>query len=226
VFVSDESGGGELVLDAAGDKVVTTIDIGGEAGNTHFDSGSGCILVAVQSRNQLVAIDPTTDSVVGRFDLDSGCSGPHGFVLDAPARLAFISCEDNARLLVVDLSSMQVTATFPVGGGPDVLAFDPGLRRLYVASESGTVSIFDERERGLQPVGELSMPHAHSVAVDPATHLVYFPLQDVDGQPVLRIMAPPDSAPTTGSVSAMATATRSSRPSRSTVARSMPVANA
>jgi hypothetical protein len=38
------------------------------------------------------------------------------------------------------------------------------------------------------------MPHAHSVAVDPATHLVYFPLENVGGQPVLRIMAPAGSA--------------------------------
>lgn len=33
-------------------------------------------------------------------------------------------------------------------------------------------------------------PHAHSVAVDPATHRVYLPLQSVDGHPVMRIMAP------------------------------------
>ncbi|HMG27461.1 MAG TPA: YncE family protein, partial [Acidimicrobiia bacterium] len=30
--------------------------------------------------------------------------------------------------------------------------------------------------------------HAHSVAVDPATHRVYFPLQDVGGHPMLRVM--------------------------------------
>lgn len=40
-----------------------------------------------------------------------------------------------------------------------------------------------------------SLPHylayeAHSVAVDPQTHRVYFPLQNVNGHGVLRIMAP------------------------------------
>jgi hypothetical protein len=38
--------------------------------------------------------------------------------------------------------------------------------------------------------GEFFMPHAHTVCVDPDTHLVYFPLQDVDGHPILRIMEP------------------------------------
>ena len=30
--------------------------------------------------------------------------------------------------------------------------------------------------------------HAHTVSVDPRTHLAYFPLQDVEGHPLLRIM--------------------------------------
>ena len=76
------------------------------------------------------------------------------------------------------------------GDGPDVLAFDPGPGRLYVAPESGTVSTFRVRGRDLVHAGDLRIPHAHTVAVDPATHLVYFPLQEVNGRPLLRIMAP------------------------------------
>jgi len=83
-----------------------------------------------------------------------------------------------------------VTTTYPVDEGPDVLAFASGWRRLYVALESGTVSIFDERGAALQPVGEYQAPHAHTVAVDPRTHQIYLPLEDVDGKPVLRILAP------------------------------------
>ncbi len=192
VFVSDESGGGEVVIDAVTNQVVTTIDIGGEAGNTHYDAGSGCIVVAVQTQNQLVVVDPTTDQVVGKYEVKNGCQSPHGFLIDAPHRLAFVTCEDNATLLVVELTTMQVTATLATGDRPDVLAFDPGLNMLYVASEAGVVFIFDARGGTLDPVGDYRAPHAHSVAVDPATHLVYLPLEDIDGQPVLRILAPPN----------------------------------
>jgi DNA-binding beta-propeller fold protein YncE len=190
IFVSDESGGGELVIDATTDSVVTTIDLGGEAGNTHDDAGSGCIVVAVQSRNELVFIDSITDQVDSRIELDADCEGPHGFLIDAPRRLAFVTCEDNARLLVVDLMTMGVTATYDVGDGPDVLAFDPGLQWLYVASEAGVVSVFAEQRGAHKAIGEYRSPHAHSVAVDPATHLVYVPLESVDGAPVLRILEP------------------------------------
>jgi len=195
VFVSDEDGGGELVVDARTNTVVTTIDIGGKAGNTHYDSISGCILVAVQSRNQLVAINPETAQVVGRYAMAPGCDTPHGFLIDAPGRLAFVTCEGNAKMLVVDLKTMQATATLAVGESPDVLAFDPGWHRLYVASESGAVAVFDESRGVLQPLGTVTMADAHTIAVDPDTHLIYLPLANVHGRPVLRIMA---SAPPAG----------------------------
>ncbi len=190
IFVSDESGGGELVIDATTNQVTTTIDIGGEAGNTHYDPVSGCVLVAVQTSRELVALDPATHQLVGRYKMDEACQAPHGFLIDGPRRLAFVTCEENATLLVVDLQIMAVTGSYPVGDGPDVLAFDPGWRQLYVASESGLVAVFAEQDDAtLRRVGEISAQDAHSVSVDPTTHLVYLPLPDVDGRPVLRIVA-------------------------------------
>ncbi|MGI8406089.1 MAG: YncE family protein [Thermomicrobiales bacterium] len=195
VFVSDESGGGELVIDAMTNRIAATIDIGGDAGNTQYDAGSGCILVAVQSRNAIVVIDPTAAKVLESIDLDTGCKGPHGVLIDPANRLAFVACEDNALLLTLDLKTMRITAKIAVGEGPDVLAVDPGWRRLYVASESGGVSVFaermDEGSLSLQPLGQITVPNAHSVAVDPRTHLVYLPLADIGGKPVLRIMESP-----------------------------------
>lgn len=189
VFVSDESGGADVVIDARTNTRRSVIDLGGEAGNTHYDSVSHCVLVAVQTKNQLVAIDPAGERVVARYDLP-GARGPHGFTLDEAGRLAFVSCEGNARLLVLDLRSMRVLSTHDVGDDPDVLAWDAGWRRLYVASESGVVSTFVADGDTLHPTGEIRAAHAHSVAVDPRAHRVYLPLEDVGGHPVLRIMAP------------------------------------
>jgi DNA-binding beta-propeller fold protein YncE len=101
-----------------------------------------------------------------------------------------VAGEENHRLALVDLTNMQVLATYPVGTDPDVLAFDPSLRQLYVSAESGNVTVFREKGKTLVNAGSLFMPHAHTVSVDPDTHLVYFPLQDVDGHPLLRIMEP------------------------------------
>jgi len=191
VFVSDEHGGVDAVFDATTNNLLTNIPLGGYAGNTVYDPGSESILVAVHGRDELIAIDPAAMKIVGRFPL-AGIKNPHGIALDVPNRLAFVAGEGNHSLAVFDLKAMKLLALHKVGEDPDVLAFDPGLNRLYVSTESGTVSIFQETDRALRLIGEFNMPHAHSVSVDPKTHLVYFPLENMGGHPLLRIMRPSD----------------------------------
>ncbi len=190
VFVSDESGRRDFVIDATTNTVVARIELGGEAGNTQYDAGSHCVMVAVQTANQLAIIDPATATIVRRITLDPAVRYPHGFYVDAPHRLAFISGQESATLGVLDLRTLQLRQVLPVGGDPDVLAFDPELRRLYVAAESGVVAVFGEGDGTLVQLGWYRAPKAHSVAVDPATHLVYVPLASVSGRPVLRIVRP------------------------------------
>ena len=189
VFVSDEHGDADAVIDTKTNALVTSILLGGGAGNTVYDSVSGHILVAVHEKNELVAIDPATTKIIGRYAM-AGIESPHGIALDVAERLAFVAGEDNNKLAVVDLTNMKVLSTYPVGKDPDVLAFDTGLKQLYVSAESGNVTVFREDGKALVKVGSLSMPHAHTVSVDSDTHLVYFPLQNVGGHPLLRIMEP------------------------------------
>lgn len=195
IYVADEGGGGMLVIDGRTDRVLHTIRLDGEAGAALFDPGSRCIMVAVPSRNEVYVIDPATERILGRFEL-AGAARPHGLAIDAARRRVFVANETNARLLMVDLKTMRVIDTDQVGDAPDAVAFDPGWRRLYVASETGVVSVFTETTTGLVHDGDIAVPHAHTIAVDPRTHLVYLPLQDVDGRPVLRIMSsdPPSSS--------------------------------
>ncbi len=120
----------------------------------------------------------------------AGVKEPHGIALDPGNRLAFVAGQANHILAVLDLASMKVLATYPVGEDPDVLAFDPGLKQLYVSAESGTVWVYREDGKGLVAIGSFFMPHAHTVSVDPKTHLVYFLLENIDGRPLLRIMEP------------------------------------
>lgn len=190
LFVSDELGRQEIVLDLAAGRALAPVALGGEAGNSVYDPAFDRIWVAVQSRNELVAIDPGSDSILARVPVP-GIEGPHGLLLDPAHRLAFVAGERNGRVGVLDLATRRVRATYPVGDDPDVLAFDPGRRRLFVASESGVVAAFAVEGDSLLPLPSYRAPHAHSVAVDPATHLVYVPLERIRGRPVLRVLSAP-----------------------------------
>ena len=191
VFVSDEHGDVDAVIDATTNTLTTTSPLGGGAGNTVYDPVSGHIVVAVHGVNMLAVIDPASNKILGRYPLP-GIENPHGIALDVADHLAFVAGEENHSLALIDLNTMKMLSSYEVGDDPDVLAFDPGLKRLYVSAESGTVTIFQYRNRKLVLLGSLNMPHAHTVAVDPQTHLVYFPLENINGHPLLRIMRPTD----------------------------------
>jgi DNA-binding beta-propeller fold protein YncE len=189
VFVSDEHGSVDAVIDAQTNDLIKKIQLGGGAGNTIYDPTSQRILVAVHEKNDLAVIDPVKLEIIGRYPLP-GLKEPHGIALDVVNRLAFVAGAGNHMLAVVDLTDMKVLGAYPVGDDPDVLAFDPGLKQLYVSAESGEVWVYRENGESLVEVGHFSMPHAHTVCVDPKTHLVYFPLENIGGHPVLRIMEP------------------------------------
>jgi YVTN family beta-propeller protein len=187
VFVADEAGQSESVLNARTLQRLPDIPLGGAAGDVEYDEPSHRILAVVASLNQLVSIDPRTDTISARSELP-GCQSGQDLVLDEVQRLAFVDCADNATLLMVDLGSMRVLSSQAVGNRPDLMALDPGWHYLYVASESGVVSVFDEHRRTLRKVNEgYVAPGAHTLAVDPATHYLYLPLQNVGGRPILRI---------------------------------------
>lgn len=191
LFISDEAGETETVVDTNSNRRVATIPMGGEVGNSQYDPVSRNVFVDVQTRDEIATIDPRTNRIAHRYPLPSSCQDDHSLLLDVPARLAFVTCDGNAKLLLVDLRSMNVLSVHDTGDGPDVLAFDAGLQRLYVASESGVVSAFQLAGRTIRLLGERNIAfEAHVIAVDPRTHDVYLPLQNIGGRGVLRIMAP------------------------------------
>lgn len=195
LFISDESGRTETVIDTRTNRRVATIPLGGEVGNSQYDPLSHKIFVDVQTLDEIAAIDPHTNQVAARYKLPKSCRDDHSLLIDAPARMAFVACDDNAKLLLVDMTDMHVLSVHDVGRDPDVLAFDAGLRRLYVSSESGVVAVFELEGKDLQLLGlKFLEREAHSVAVDQSTHLVYFPLQNVHGRGVLRVMSPTDDS--------------------------------
>ncbi len=191
IFISDEMGGGLTVIGADNDKPIARIDTGGEVGNVQYDSVTRTVYVPVQSHDELIAVDPVALKVVARHKL-AGCSHPHGLRIADGGTTGYVACDENDRLLAVDLASGKITADIAIGHDPDVLAADSGLKRLYVASESGLLSVISTSDAakpvllGNIPVGA----NAHSVAVDPVTHHIFLPLRDLDGKAVMRILAP------------------------------------
>jgi DNA-binding beta-propeller fold protein YncE len=194
VAVSDQHDGALSLISDAGDGARHQILLGVETGNVIYDGARRRFWITVvrtSPPDQLVAVDPVSSAVTERIDLP-GCQRAHGLRLHPDGRSAFVACENNNLVLRVELAGVHGIASAATGEGPDVLAIDPDLGWLYVAPESGDVTIFDINQPGLAVVGHVHPgENAHTVAADPATHRVFFPLmRGPAGTPILRIMKP------------------------------------
>lgn len=188
LYVSDERGNAVAVVDTMNDKIARHILFNSETGNVRYDPVSRRILVNLQSKNEIAEIDPAKDQELARYSVGT-CRGNHGMALDPERRLAFLVCEENNQMTVFDLASHKPVSHFPLPEGADVVAYDPGLRRIYVACYSGAISIFQENNaQHIRKLGDVPVEKkVHSLAVDSRTHKVYVPEQEEGGRPAARI---------------------------------------
>jgi DNA-binding beta-propeller fold protein YncE len=189
VYVSDTNGKAVAVVDVEKDEIIKTLKFDSETGMPGYDSVTRRVYVNLRSTNEVAEIDPATDSIVATYPVE-GCRYNHGMAIDAEHHRAFLLCGKSKTMTVFALDSHRVVASLPLAEGADVVKFDPGLGRAYAACSSGVIGVYQEDDadhfRKLEdfPVQKL----VHSLAVDNATHRVYAPEQEEDGNPVARII--------------------------------------
>jgi DNA-binding beta-propeller fold protein YncE len=188
LYIANGRGSGVIVVDVFDNKVLTRIPLDGSVEGAAYDPVSACMLIAVGA--ELAVINPETDSVAMRIPLP-GVVAAHAIAVDPTRHLAFVTSQANAQVAVVDLTAGRVTTTVTAGRGPDGVAVDPAWGRVYVGSETGTISVFTVLPDGtLAHDGDVIIPNAHTLTVDPRTHLLYVPRENVGGHPRLLVVAP------------------------------------
>src|SRR5437763_2882724 len=189
IYVSDERAKAEAVVDVRKDEAITTIHFESQTGNPRYDPVSKRVYVNLQDKNVIAEIDPATDKEVAEYPVGK-CRGNHGMALDSEHRLAFLSCEENDLMTVFRLDTHEPIAYFPQAKGGDVIAFDPGLKRIYVACYEGAISVFQEDDQShFRKLGDVPMQKkVHSLAIDLSNHRVYVPEQEENGAPAAKIV--------------------------------------
>jgi hypothetical protein len=81
---------------------------------------------------------------------------------------------------VTDPDAGKVTATLPIGQGPDSALYDPQRHIAFVpAGKSGELDLFGDTPNGVAPLGKVATQRgARTGAVDPVTGRVYLPAAD------------------------------------------------
>ena len=173
IYVACGDGKTATLIDPATQKVSATISLPGKPESGVFDTKTNLFYQNLEDLSSIAAVDLNKRVVTGQWPLEN-CVHPTGMALDAERQL-FIGCGGNSRLAVFDLEQHRVVTSIPVGGGPDSVAYDAGLHRIYVTGRAGELSVVTRDSNGALATLDTIPMHfgAHTLAVDPESHKLY-----------------------------------------------------
>ena len=153
-------------------KAIRSIPVADDPDGIFFVPGAKLMYVAGGDSRQATLIDPATEKAVGSIPL---AGKPEFAAYDDKTHLLYQNIEDGNLLLAIDVAGRQIVGRWPVAGceRPTGLAFDPVVRRLFVACVGNSkLVVFDpdhQRVVTVIPVG--GQPDA--VAYDQGLHRIY-----------------------------------------------------
>ncbi len=171
VFTFNGATANATAIDAATNKVVGTVDIGGKPEFAVTD-GKGTIFVNNEDTSEVVAFDAKTLQVKTRWSIAPG-EGPSGLAIDLEHKRLFSVCDK--VMVVSDFANGKVVATVPIGGGPDAVRYDPGTGLVFASNGEGTLTVVKQESADTYVVLETvpTAPRARTMELDPKTHHVF-----------------------------------------------------
>jgi len=171
VFTFNGRTSNATAIDAATDKAVGTVDIGGKPEFAVTD-GKGTIFVNNEDTSEVVAFDAKSLQVTKRWSIAPG-EGPSGLAIDLEHERLFSVCDE--VMAVSDFVSGKVVATVPIGGGPDAVRYDPGTGLVFASNGEGTLTVVRQLSADKYEVAETvpTAPRARTMELDPKTHHVF-----------------------------------------------------
>lgn len=178
LFVINGDSGSITVIDPATNAAIASIKVGAglEAGAV---DGAGKLYVNGAEKNEIIAIDTAKNAINAHWPM-GGCKRPRGIAIDTATRRIFVSCLNNA-LVVVDADSGADLATLPIGSGSDGAVFDPGRKWVISANGEGTLSVILEKDaQTFVPLGTIkTIPSARTIAIDPRNGRLFLPAAEI-----------------------------------------------
>ncbi len=191
VYVANGDAKLATLIDPETRSTVGTIPLPGKPEFVAQDPKTDLLYQNLEDIDSLAAIDLGKRTIVGRWPL-APCEGPTGMVIDPSLRRLFAVCSGNAMLVVFDLDLHRVVTSLKIGGGPDSVAFDPILHRIYSAGGAGKLTVIQQDSSDAYRVLDEIRTHygAHTLAVDPVSHKVYVGYASLIAHPRIAVFSP------------------------------------
>jgi DNA-binding beta-propeller fold protein YncE len=158
------------VLDIRARRRIADVAVAGRTRWTVYDPGIDAFHVNIADPPQIAVIE-SGDPVGVRRIVAVPHAGPHGLDLDAARRRLFCAC-DSGVLVEVDADTGEIVTREAIAGVPDVVFFNPALRRLYVAiGDPGLIEVFGTTPLRRQETVTTELG-AHTLSFDATRNIV------------------------------------------------------
>jgi DNA-binding beta-propeller fold protein YncE len=196
VYVANGDAHLATLIDPDTRTTVATIALEAKPEYPALDTHTGLLYQNLNDTNMVAAINLAQRSIVGKWSI-APCEGPTGMAIDSEQRRLFAVCSHNATLVVFDLEKHQVITSLKIGGGPDSVAFDATLHRIYAAGKSGKLDVVQQDGPDTYRVLDQISTHygAHTLVVDPASHQVFVGYASLLNQPRIAVFSPITNQP-------------------------------
>src|ERR1051326_715665 len=178
VFTFNGDSHNSTVIDPAKQAVVTTIDLVGKVEFPAVD-GKGMVYDNNPEKNEVVAIDARTNTIKARWPTAPE-GGPTSMAIDQKTRRLFSAGRGPQFVTMMDADTGKILGSYPISGGVDANAFDPGTGLLFVSTREGMLHIYHEDSPDkLSELEAIKTEYgAKTCQVDPKTHRVFLSTSD------------------------------------------------
>jgi DNA-binding beta-propeller fold protein YncE len=191
VYVANGDAKIATLIDPERRITVGTVTLPGRPEFPALDLRTGLLYQNLEDIDSIVSIDLGERAVTGQWSL-APCEGPSGMAIDSEQRRLFAVCSRNATLVVFDLESRQIITSLKVVGGPDSVAFDGALHRIYCAGKAGRLTVIQQDGPNAYRVLDEIHTHygAHTLALDPVSHRVFVAYASLFAHPRISVFSP------------------------------------
>jgi DNA-binding beta-propeller fold protein YncE len=191
VYVANGDAKIATLIDPEKRITVGTVTLPGRPEFSALDLRTGLLYQNLEDIDSIVSIDLGERAVTGQWSL-APCEGPSGMAIDSEQRRLFAVCSRNATLVVFDLESHQIITSLKVVGGPDSVAFDGTLHRIYCAGKAGRLTVIQQDGPNAYRVLDEMHTHygAHTLALDPVSHKVFVAYASLFAHPRISVFSP------------------------------------
>ena len=163
------------LIDGKSLEIVANIKLSGSPHGFQVAKNRPRIYVNIEPPTQIAVVDSEKNEVIANFTVAGGSQSIGPVALDEASGRILVGLRTSPRLAILDIDTGKEIATVPIREGADDMFQDPELKRIYVTSSAGFITVIRQVDADhYESVADLpTVKGAKTSFYDPALKRLY-----------------------------------------------------